>query len=114
MKTLKTNYKVATSDITVTVVVGNGQRGNTLVAVGSEELANGPNITNLVIGNGSDVAGKALTLLTTVSQTNTSTPDAVVTYRVRGGAQDRDYQLQEAFADGEVQIQFDGTVDLTA
>ena len=31
-----------------------------------------------------------------------------------GGAQDRDYQLQEAFADGEVQIQFDGTVDLTA
>ena len=59
MKTLHTNYKVATSDITVTVVVGNGQLGNTLVAVGSEELANGPNITNLVIGKGSDVAGKA-------------------------------------------------------
>src|SRR5437899_7891649 len=63
MKTLHTNYKVGTGDITVTVVVGNGQRGNTLVAVGSEELANGPNITNLVIGKGSDVAGKALTLL---------------------------------------------------
>src|SRR3989442_11707127 len=81
MKTLHTNYKVGTGDITVTVVVGNGQRGNTLVAVGSEELANGPNITNLAIGKGSDLAGKTLTLLTTVSQTNTSTQNAVVTYR---------------------------------
>ena len=114
MKTLHTNYKVATSDITVTVVVGNGQRGNTLVAVDSEELANGPNVTSLAIGKGTDLAGKTLTLLTTVSQTNTSTPDAVVTYRVRGGAQDRDFQLQHAFADGEVQIQFDGTIDLSA
>ena len=114
MKTLHTNYKVATSDITVTVVVGNGQRGNTLVAVDSEELANGPNVTSLAIGKGSDLAGKTLTLLTTVSQTNTSTQNAVVTYRLRGGPLDRDDQLQDDFADGEVQIQFVGTLDLTA
>ncbi len=101
MKTLHTNYKLDSGDITLTVVVGNGQRGNTLVAVGSAVLANGPNISNLRIGKGSDLVGSTLSVISTVSQVNTSTPE------------DRDYQLDDDFADGEVQIQFVATFDLT-
>jgi hypothetical protein len=113
MKTLHTNYKVDSGDITLTVVVGNGQRGNTLVAIGSAVLANGPNISNLRIGKGSDLNGKTLSVISTVSQVNTSTQDAVITYELRGGAEDRDSQLDDDFADGQVQIQFVATFDLT-
>ena len=96
----------------MTVVVGNGHRGNTLVAVGSDVLANRPEITDLRIGRRSDLAGKTLTLLTTASYTNPSTQDAIVTYRLCGGASDQDYQLDDAFAPGETQIQFVATFDL--
>jgi hypothetical protein len=42
-------------------------------------LANGPNISNFKIGKGSDLRRKSLSVISTVSQVNTSTQDAVIT-----------------------------------
>ncbi len=113
MKSLHTGYKLDPGVITITVLVGSGQRGNTLVAIGSQVLANGPIINALEIGKGNELAGKTLTVISNVSQTNTSTQDAVVTYQLRGGAEDREHRLDDGFADGQVQIQFVATFDLT-
>jgi hypothetical protein len=111
MKTLHTNFKLNAGDISLTVTLGNGQRGNTLVAVGTQVLMNGPEITGLRIGPGSELAGQTLNVISTVSETNTNA-DAVITYQLYGGAEDRDYPLEDDFADGEVQIQFVATFDL--
>ncbi|HKW41550.1 MAG TPA: hypothetical protein VJN39_09890 [Gemmatimonadales bacterium] len=113
MKTLHTNYKLAPGDVRLTVLVGNGHRGNTLVAVGSDVLVNQPDIRNVRIGSADDLRGKTLSVITTVSQVNTATADAIVTYQARGGAENRDFQLDDDFADGEVQLQFVATFDFT-
>ena len=112
MKRLHTNYKVADDVVVITVVVGNGQMGNTLVAVDDRVLANTDDINELEIGTAADLKGKTLYVITTVSQTNVALPDAIVSYRMRGGAEPRDYVLDDDFGDGSVQVQFLATFDL--
>lgn len=87
------DYEVADGDVTISVVVGQGQRGYTSVSHDGLELGHGPTITELAIGDGAVIRGTELRVSTTVTDTNPNTNLTSVTYTLKGGREDRTYRL---------------------
>ena len=79
--------------VTLTIVIGEEQSGDTEVRQGGKTLGSGK-ITNLTI----DDKTKSIMCTTTVKRINPATKHTSVTYQLRGGVQDRDY-IYEADVD---------------
>jgi hypothetical protein len=60
------------SDVTLTVIVGDGQFGTSLVNVGTIAFPAG-DVTNLSLGKGKDVRNKTLSIKSVVTDTNDKT-----------------------------------------
>ena len=89
---LNTEYEVGAGDVTLTVVIGEGQLGSSLVKVGEKQLTIG-DVTKLKVGKGSAVAGKDLFIKTVVTDVNDKTDRTSVRYELKGGTVDKTFDL---------------------
>jgi hypothetical protein len=89
--TLVADYDVNDGDITITIVIGDAQIGSSVVALGTKVLGKGQ-ISTLPVGKGSLVRGKPLFAKSVVTDVNDSTNQTSVTYILRGGPKDQEFQ----------------------
>jgi hypothetical protein len=84
---MPTPYKVGAGPVTLDVVIGEKQKGlaKAWLKGRADPLGEGSPITSLKIGEGSELVGKTLEILTTVMVTNKKSTMTVVTYTLKGG-----------------------------
>lgn len=90
---LNESYEAADDMVTITVEVGNGQKGHNTVYIDSDKRVSGSKITGEPLGNGAELRGKEIRVSSTVTDTNQNTNRTSVTYTLKGGKQDRVYAL---------------------
>lgn len=88
------DYALANGEVTLRVVVGDGQLGSSLVSVDKTQIASGA-IAFLTVGTGPSLVGKSLRVVTTVTDVQRMTNRTSVLYLLRGGKADRDLPLEE-------------------
>ncbi len=89
---LQTDYAVDSGDVSLTITIGDGQLGSSLVRLNDKELGIGE-IDGLKVGKGSAVAGKELFIKTVVTDVNDKTDHTSVRYELKGGASDQTFDL---------------------
>jgi hypothetical protein len=87
---LVADYEVAAADVTLTVVVGDGQIGSSIVKLGAKALAQG-DIDGVTIGSGPTIKRKPLFVKSVVTDVNDSTNHTSVTYQLAGGRLDQEF-----------------------
>jgi hypothetical protein len=92
--TLDTDYEVSNSnkDIILSVVIGNGQPGTSVINLDNVPIQNGI-ITDFPIGKSKSLKGKTLNIFSTVSDENINTNKTSITYLLTGGEQPKRYYL---------------------
>ena len=108
---LNTVYELTTGEVTVSVVIGEGQIGSSLVRVGPKEIAIGA-VTKQKIGKGSALAGKALLIKTVVTDVNDQTNRLSVRYELQGGKADKVFDLESTVAEEGDSVVFRATFKL--
>jgi hypothetical protein len=88
---LVADYEVAAGEVTLSVIVGDAQIGSSIVKVGSREIARGV-IVDAPIGAGAAISGQPLFVKSVVTDVNDSTNHTSVTYVLRGGRKDQQFQ----------------------
>jgi hypothetical protein len=105
---LRDSYVLASGEVTLTVHIGEGQKGFVEVQVDGVTIGRGPDIPKLSIGIGPALAGRRLRVTSTVADTSDKTNRTSVTYILKGGQQEQTYKSeQDVDAPG-------GTVDYDA
>lgn len=94
---LKTDYAVAQRNVDLTIIIGDAQLGTSIVFLNGIKIAEGE-ITNLLIGSGTQLKGSTLKVKTIVSDVNDKTNHTSVTYRLKGGLKDIEYKLEATVA----------------
>lgn len=89
---IDTTYKVSQSDVSLTIIIGDAQLGASIVMLGDKELGIGE-IENLLIGKGPDIAGKILSIKSIVSDVNDKTNHTSIRYVLKGGKNEKEYDL---------------------
>jgi hypothetical protein len=92
MKTvdLTTDYEVAAGNVLLSIDIGDAQIGSSIVKLDQEELGRG-DISELVVGIGPKIRGKALIIKSIVTDVNDSTNHTSITYKLKGGLRDIRY-----------------------
>jgi hypothetical protein len=83
-----TEYKVASSDVFLDVVIGEGQSGSISVSLNDTIIDQENEFVSFPIGNGNDIKGKTLTILSEVSDMLINTNRTSVTFALSGGVSD--------------------------
>lgn len=91
---LKESYVVAEGPVTISVIIGEGQKGHTTVFLDASERTDGATIAGFPLGNGPDLEGREVRVSSVVTDTNPSTNHTSVTYTLSGGAAERTYKLE--------------------
>ncbi len=84
LKRLQGEYRVTDADVTLRIVVGQGQIGTSLVRLDDKDVASGA-IAMLVIGAGPALVGRRLRVATTVTDVQRLTNRTSVRYVLSGG-----------------------------
>lgn len=98
---LETNYAVAGNDVTLSIDIGEGQLGDSVVRLQGKDITpkDTAHIRNLPIGGGAKLTGQALGIKTIVSDVNDSTNKTSVRYRLEGGKTPGQYELRADVAE---------------
>jgi hypothetical protein len=80
-----TEYKLATSDVFLDVVIGEGQTGSISVKLGDTLIAQEDKIASLPVGNGNNLKDKKLIILCDVQDMLIETNNTSVTFTLKGG-----------------------------
>jgi hypothetical protein len=102
-------YRVGNGPIKLTVTIGDGQFGSTLVQVG-DQLLDHERTFDAVIGNGSDLAGKLLRIFSVVTDTNKQTNRTSVTYRLEGGPEVLEHTLSFTVAQERASVDYEAEI----
>lgn len=89
---LETDYHVGAGSIILTITIADGQVGGSVVRLGNKELAMG-DVKRVRIGSGASVKGKALLVKSVVTDVNRTTDRICVRYELKGGTEDRAFDL---------------------
>lgn len=81
---LNTTYPISQKNVKMTISIGDGNLGTTVVMLEDDILGIGA-ISDLKIGKGDMIKGKALKTKTVVTDFNDQTQDLSVTYKLEGG-----------------------------
>jgi hypothetical protein len=112
IKRLKHTYRVGAGEVTLRLIVGEGQVGTSLVRLGERDLASGA-VAMVFVGTGPEVAGQQLSVATTVTDVQRFTNRTSVRYLLSGGPEDAAF---EASADVDAEggsIHYVARFDLT-
>lgn len=91
---LKKSYQVLTEKVKMSVVIGDGQIGSSVIRLENQLLRMG-DINDLEIGNGNDLIGKKLTVKSIVADVNDQTNYTSITYKLSGGKEEGNFKLEE-------------------
>ena len=80
------------TDVSISVVIGNGQFGTIRVRLDGNKIAAGRQQVTAVLGKGSTVTNKTVDVISVVDDVNPSTNRTVVTYTLAGGAAPQSFQ----------------------
>jgi len=92
---LRDSYVVAGGEVTLTVQIGEGQKGFVEVQLDGVTIGRGADIPKLSIGMGPALAGRRLRVTSTVADTSEATNHTSVTYILKGGQQERTYRSEQ-------------------
>lgn len=97
-------FQTGPADLTLDVVVGDGNPGALVVFLADELIATGPEVQALALGPGPALKGKEMHILATVRDHNPVTAQASVTATFTNVAtgKSRALSLSETSADGDV------------
>jgi hypothetical protein len=111
---MESECRVGTGRVSLTVQIGNGQVGSSIVFFSDSHgtLGNGE-IKDMFIGNGTDIKGKILKVLSQVTDRNTHSNDMIISYLFNGlESQSKPLQLS-ATADNEGEtVNFSATFNI--
>ncbi|MFC2142000.1 hypothetical protein ACFLR7_03600 [Acidobacteriota bacterium] len=91
---LESHYKIAEDDVYVTVVIGDGNVGNSTVKLDGTLLQMGE-IDHLKVGDGPELIGKVLSIRTRNTHTNNQTDWTSTSYFLEGGQEEKADTLKE-------------------
>jgi hypothetical protein len=90
---LVTDYRVGAGNITLSITVGEGQVGGSVVRLGDQDVAIG-DVKRVTIGPGPSVKGKELFVKSVVTDVDRKADRTSVRYELKGGREDRVFQLE--------------------
>ncbi len=99
-KRLTRRYQVARDDVTLRIIVGDGQIGTSLVKVDGVELASG-HVAMVRLGAGNALKGATARVITTVTDVQRGTNHTSIRYVLSGG-------VDEATFDTDADVPRDG------
>jgi hypothetical protein len=108
---LKTSYMVADGEVKLTVVIGDGQLGASIVFLNTTPIEKGE-IKDQVIGLGKSLHGSKLLVKTVVSDVNDQTNHTCITYILTGGVKDNSFSLEATVANEGDSIIYKAEFDL--
>jgi len=111
---LETTYHVDSGDILLTIAIGDGQLGSSRVSLDGKRVAKGDAIKNLLLGKGSKLVGKTITIKSVVTDVNDQTNHTSILYSLRGGAAPADYELKATVMEEGDSIIYRATIVLEA
>lgn len=112
---LHEHYEVAAGPVELTVVIGDGQRGVTLVFLDTQELTARPGSGgHYLVGSGPDLAGHSLSVESTVADVRAETNRTSITYRLTGGAETKEFRQTAPAGRAGGQVDYVATFDLRA
>ena len=97
-------YQTGTGDVTLDVVVGDGNPGALVVFLADQQIATGPEVSGQALGPGPSLKGKEMHILATVRDNNpvTSQASVIATFTNLATGKSRTLSLSETSADGDV------------
>ncbi|QDU66396.1 hypothetical protein [Engelhardtia mirabilis] len=87
---LEADYQLGAEPVLLTVTIGNGQFGTSLVRLNSAEKCRG-DIGDLELGKPGSLKGKKVRVKSVVTDVRDETNRLTVTYKLAGGAQDQTF-----------------------
>jgi hypothetical protein len=108
------SFELGTGQVTLSIVVGEGQQGFSLVKVEDEEKGEGEEITNLELGTSDEVRGKRLFIDTDVTVTNPLTMRTSVRYTLKQGATEQNYDGSKTLGAVGDSVIYEGEIDFKA
>lgn len=109
---LETTYEVGDGDVSLAVIIGDGQIGTSIVRLDQKEIARG-DFEGRPIGAGAELAGKELLIKTVVTDVNESTDHTSVTYMLSGGPREQRFSLHAMVPNAGESIIYRAFFDLT-
>lgn len=112
---MRADYAVAQGPVELTVVIGEGQRGVTLVFLDAEEIEARPGERgHYAVGSGPDIAGHTLSVESTVSDVRAETNRTSITYRLTGGVAAQEFHQSVPAGRAGGSVDYIATFDLKA
>lgn len=108
---LNTVYEISSGEVTVSVVIGEGQIGSSLVRLGTREITIGA-VTKQKIGKGTALGGKELFIKTVVTDVSDQTNRLSVRYELKGGKANKVFDLESTVAEEGDSVVFRATFKL--
>ena len=82
--TFETSYQVGKDPVTLSIIIGDAQLGDSIVRLGKTVLGQG-DIENLPVGKGPALAGKTLNIKSVVTDVSDKTNRTSIRYALAGG-----------------------------
>ena len=112
---LRADYQVAAGPVELTIVIGDGQRGVSLVFLDAEELIVRPGEPgHYLVGSGPTVAGHTLSVESTVADVRAETNRTSITYVLSGGVAPQEFHQAAPAARAGAEVDYVATFDLRA
>lgn len=110
---LEARYQVDAGTVALTVTVGDGQRGVTLVFLDDREILAQPGQpSRYEIGAGATVANKTLSVESSVSDVRGETDRTSITYVLDGGRERKEFRQSAPAAGAGRQVDYVATFEL--
>jgi hypothetical protein len=111
---LRETYAVADADVSISVIIGEGQTGASSVFLDSTQLVRASNhIGDLRVGPGRQVTGKSLLVQSIVNDVSVLSDRMSVTYVLKGGQQNQTFIARGEVTQPGGLLFFEATFDLT-
>jgi hypothetical protein len=113
--TLDQEYLVKQADVFLSIIIGEGQIGGTTVFLDDKAILRaGGSFSRLLLGEGADISGQTLTVISSVNDVNKLTNRMSVTYQLDGGAQDAEFVAKGQVTNNNDTLVFQATITLKA
>lgn len=108
------SFGLGMGKVTLTIVVGEGQQGFSLVKVEDEHKGEGEELREVELGTSEELRGKRLFIDTAVTVTNSLTTRTSVRYTLRQGARQQNYDGFKTLAALGDSVIYEGDIQFKA
>lgn len=103
-------YVAGSGPVTLTVEIGNGQKGRSKILLNEVEVARGKGLVTGELGSGA--VGREVVVISVVNQTNPHSMETCVDYRFSGGPAPRTFSARQAVSAPGEGVDYEATFTL--